>query len=355
MKFPQRKFIKRPVWLRTLAAIIFVLTALGLTEAIWLIVDRPISSPLFLGAIMLTAWLCGFRLGVFAAILSAVAIDFFFVPPLYDLSIDFDEVARILVYIAEGSALAWLVDVRQAAVEEIKSTGEQLRALTTRQQTLRETEQKRIALEIHDELGQALTGIKMDVHWLNRTIDEHRGDVPKALINDKLAELLTQIDESISSVRRIATELRPSILDDFGLIAAIEWQAKEFERKSGVECLVNSDTDSLGLSSDANTAVFRIFQEALTNVIRHANAKTVLVEIDTSDLGTTMRVEDDGVGIDLLSLGHTTSLGILGMQERARLIGGTLDITKRQNGGTTIGLNIPKRIRAAAIDGGSLN
>ena len=352
MKFAQRKLIERSAWFRAVVTIAIVASALGLTETIWLIVDRPISSPLFLGAIILSAWLCGFRFGIFAAIISALVIDYFFVAPIYQLRFDFDEVARLLVFTAEGTALSWLIEVRRKAVEEIKSTGEKLRALTIRQQTLRETEQKRIALEIHDELGQALTGIKMDVHWLNRTIEEQPGDVPKEILSEKLADLLVQMDTTISSVRRIATELRPSILDDFGLIAAIEWQAKEFERKSGVECLVTTDTDSLDLSSDANTAVFRIFQEALTNVIRHAKATTVMVEIDSSSTGTTMRVEDDGVGIDLGSVGKKTSLGILGMQERARLIGGTLEITERENGGTAIGLSIPRQIHVVAMNGG---
>ncbi|HEX3101577.1 MAG TPA: sensor histidine kinase [Pyrinomonadaceae bacterium] len=328
-----------------------VALALGLTEAIWLIVDRPISSPLFLGAIVLSAWLCGFRSGVFAAVISAFIIDYYFVQPIYHFTGDFDEVARLLVFAAEGTFICWLVEVRRTAVEEIKSTGEKLRALTVRQQTLRETEQKRIALEIHDELGQALTGLKMDVHWLNRTIEEQPGDIPKRLLSEKLSELLRLIDTTVSSVRRIATDIRPSVLDDFGLIAAIEWQAKEFERKSGVECVFSSDSDSLNLDSDANTAVFRIFQEALTNVTRHSQASTVHVKIGTADQSVRMSVEDDGVGIDLGTLEHPHSLGILGMQERARLIGATLDIFNGANGGTSIGLTIPEN-RGSFANGG---
>ena len=352
MRTGYSNFVEKPLWLRLIVTILLVAAALGMTEMIWLIVDRPISSPLFLGSIMLTAWLCGSRCGFFAAVLSAFVIDFFFVPPTFQFTGEFDEVARLILFTAEGSALSWLIEVRRDAVEEIKNTGEKLRALTVRQQSLRETEQKRIALEIHDELGQALTGLKMEVHWLNRTIDERPGDVPKQLLTDKLGELLSVIDTTISSVRRIVTEIRPSVLDDFGLVAAIEWQAKEFERKSGVECLFSADSDLLDLHSDANTAVFRIFQEALTNVARHSHASRVSVDINLTDRGVVMDVEDNGVGIESKGSNATHSLGILGMQERARLIGATLDITRGTAGGTLVRLALPDN-GGLSLNGGS--
>jgi signal transduction histidine kinase len=331
-------FIGRPVWQRAAASLAFVCAALGLTMLVSFLIDRPVSSPPFLGAIILSGWLCGWRAGLLASVLSAFAIDYFFVPPLHQFSGSFDDVARVSVFTAEGAIVCWLIEIRRSAVLEMRRTQERLRALTSRQQTLREDEQKRIALEIHDELGQALTGLKMDVNLLGRNLAVRGQADPGALVGQKLAEFERQIDGTIATIRRIATELRPSVLDDFGLVAAIEWQATEFSRKGSVQCTVSASEAELNISDEASTAVFRIVQEALTNVSRHANASQAAIMIELLEGNTIVTVHDDGVGIDLRQ-GQSRSLGIIGMRERARLIGATLDIFN--GNGTTVRLTLP--------------
>lgn len=342
MDHARNYLIDKPIWLRTGASLGFVGVALILTEILWLLVDRPLSSPLFLGAIIASAWICGFRAGIFAAVISGFLIDYYFVPPVHDFTFDFDEIARIVVFIAEGTFLSWLIDIRREALEEIRTTGEKLRALTNRLHELREEERKRIALEIHDELGQVMTGIKMDVRMLLRKVEQNDSDLPTTFVSGKLEEMSTHIDTTIRSIRRIATELRPAILDDFGLIAAIEWQVHEFERKTEIKCSLVVTGDDFEFDNETSTAIFRIVQEALTNIARHANARTVAIEIDVSDQGFLMKIADDGQGFDAADSQDTRSLGILGMQERSRLVGGELWITSGPEGGTVVEVAISK-------------
>lgn len=333
-------FVNGSWWIQTLGTALFSGLAFLLTTLLWELV-KPISSPLFLGAIILSAWFFGFRAGIFASILGAIAIDFFFISPTYQLSGGADNVFRLMVFVSEGAILSWLISSRKIIVEKLESSQEELRTLSIHQQTLRETEQKRIALEIHDELGQSLTGLKMEVHLLNRQLSAEDDECSAKAVSQKLNELSKTIDSTISSVRRIATELRPSIIDDFGLIAALEWQTREFERRSGVTCLFNSDTETLELNPESTMTVFRIFQETLTNVMRHAEASTVEVILETSEENIVMRVEDNGKGInpDTVKNGH--SLGILGMKERAKLINGEIEIVSDSKGGTRVELRIP--------------
>lgn len=322
------------------SAVLFVCVALLITNLVWALIVKPVGSPLFLGAIMLSAWLFGTRPGIFATIVAGFAIDYYLVTPFYEFTGSREEVLRLLLFVGEGTLLSWLISSRKIASEKIKSSQEQLLALSLHQQTMREAEQKRIALEIHDELGQALTGLKMDIHWLNRQISEAEGKVSKEMVSEKLGGILKMTDTTISSVRRIATELRPPVLDDFGLIAALEWQAREFERKTGVTCLFESDVEELNLNTESSTAVFRIFQETLTNITRHANASAVKVNFETLTDQIVMRVEDDGKGIDFDEIKNRKSLGLLGMNERARLIGGEIKIFNGVEGGTTVELKM---------------
>ncbi len=322
-------------------ALLFSFIALGITSLLWWSLVRAPGSPLFLGAIALSAWWFGFRSGVLASIVSSILIDYFLISPFFVVQTSKEEILRILVFAAEGIFLSWLVSARKLALEEIRISQEQLSALSLHQQTFQESEQKRISLQIHDELGQSLTGIKMDVHWLKRLFGQKEEKVESEVFIDKLNEISSQIDTTIASVRRISTELRPSILDDFGLIAAIEWQAKEFERKIKIPCKIVTNIQNLDLSADAATAVFRIFQESLTNITRHAEAYSVKVSIQVVDEQVLMRIEDSGKGIDLDKVKNTNSLGLLGMRERSRLIGGTLNVFNGYNGGTVVELIFP--------------
>lgn len=331
-KFPASGFV-----VRYGTAALLVGAALALTLLIWAFV-KPLASPLFLVAIMIAAWRGGLRAGIFATLLAGALIDYFFITPQYQLGGGLDDFARLSVFALEGFVLCWLIARRTAAEAEISDSREQLRALSLRQESLREDERRRIALEVHDELGQALTGVKMEIHTLKKQL-EAAGCAAET--NEKLKDLLGSIDGTIQCVRRIATELRPPILDDLGLAAAIEWQAREFERRAGIPCVLSTNADSVEFGSEFSIAVFRIFQETLTNITRHADAETIAVNLKKLDRKLILRVEDDGKGIEKNANGENVSLGIFGMRERARLIGGELEVFKGEPNGTVVLLTAP--------------
>jgi signal transduction histidine kinase len=297
-------------------------------------------------AIMVSAWYGGLRAGMFATILSGILLNSFFIAPSRQLIGQWDDLVRVGFFVVEGYIVSWLVASRTEAAEEIKNSREQLLALSLRQQTMLEEERKRIALEIHDELGQALTGLKMQIHLLNRQLGEIDGNGTARLAGaeQKTKDLLNLIDTTIASVRRIATELRPPILDDLGLVAAIEWQSQEFEKRTGIRCTLATNIENIEADSEFATAVFRIFQETLTNSARHSDAKNVLVTLKKTGGSLLLRVEDDGKGISNRAAlgGGSRSLGILGMRERARLINGDLQVFNgSEEGGTVVLLDAP--------------
>jgi signal transduction histidine kinase len=209
--------------------------------------------------------------------------------------------------------------------------------LAARLQTVREEERTRLAREIHDEIGQALTAIKIDLSAWAR---QRAGDTADPA--DRARTMLTLVDETIQLVRRIATELRPGILDDLGLVAAIEWAAKEFQQRTGIACHASLPDSDITLDVERATAFFRIFQETLTNVARHAAAREVNVRLAWEDGALHLVVHDDGVGITDEQLAGTRSLGIVGMRERALLLGGEFTIDGRPDAGTTVSVRIPE-------------
>jgi signal transduction histidine kinase len=223
------------------------------------------------------------------------------------------------------------------AEETLKATSEQLRALSARLQSAREEEATRIAREIHDELGQALTAIKLEVTTLLRDLPADEGPAPQ-----RSRSIVKLLDEAIQSIRRIATELRPGILDDLGLAAAVEWVAEEFEARTGTTVQVSLPGIDVAMDQSRVTALFRILQETLTNVARHANATRVRVRLAVEDGMLTLEVHDNGRGIVLEQLSASNSLGILGMRERALLLGGELIINGVPGFGTTVMARIPK-------------
>jgi signal transduction histidine kinase len=225
------------------------------------------------------------------------------------------------------------------AQEQLRESHERLRALSVYLQTVREEERTRIAREVHDGLGQALTGCKMDVSWIAGKLSSSQ----KALL-EKTKTLGAHIDSTIQMVRRIATELRPGILDHLGLSAALEWQANEFQTRTGIKCEVHSDIGELTLEPDINTAFFRIFQETLTNIIRHAGATHVLVNLKERHGRVIMDVRDNGRGISRAEISNTRSMGLLNMRERAGLLGGDFRIGRLPGGkGTHMRVSIPLR------------
>ena len=214
---------------------------------------------------------------------------------------------------------------------------EQLRALADRLQQVREEDRKRVARDLHDQIGQILTAIKMDMSWISRHLPE-----PAGAVLARLKESIQLIDDGVKTVRTICSRLRPGVLDDLGLAAAIEWQAGEFASRNGVTCEVSLPPVDLHLDGDRATATFRIFQECLTNVIRHAQAKQVRVALRQEEGNIVLVVEDDGVGFCRPDLSNSLgSLGLLGMKERAQFCGGDVHISSSPGKGTTVTVRVP--------------
>ena len=227
---------------------------------------------------------------------------------------------------------------RRRAEEQLRQSHTQLRALSIYLQHMREEEQIRIAREVHDELGQALTGLKLQLTWLSGRLPKS----PKSL-HDKARSMSAHIDETIQAVRRIAGELRPGLLDTAGLLAALEWQAHEFQKQTGIHCRVKSVVKDTLWDEDLNTAFFRIFQEALTNIIRHAQATRVEVRLLETEGYLVLEVKDNGRGISEQEINNTKSIGLLGMRERAALLSGEVRLRGTQGKGTTVSVRIPRR------------
>ena len=220
---------------------------------------------------------------------------------------------------------------------------EQLRALAERLQWVREEDRTRVARDLHDQIGQILTAIKMDMTWISRHLPESEG---KALA--RLKESIQLINDGVKAVRTICSGLRPGVLDDLGLAAAIEWQASEFASRNGVHCEVSVPPVDLHLDGDRATAAFRIFQECLTNVARHAQAKSVRASLVQEDESILLVVQDDGIGFCESELSNTLgSLGILGMKERAQFCGGNVQIKSSPGNGTTVTVRVPVDIPRA--------
>ena len=226
---------------------------------------------------------------------------------------------------------------RQRAEDKLRKSLDQLRALSNYLQYVREEERTRIAREVHDELGQALTGLKLDLSWLATKLAARNREP----VLDKVKTMTDHIDETIQTVRRIATELRPGILDSLGLIAALEWQANEFQSRTGIPCVVTTTVADTLWDQQFSTGVFRIFQETLTNVIRHAKATRVEVSFTEEGDSLVLTVKDNGRGISEEEIANTRSIGLVGMRERARLIGGELILQGAPRQGTTVTLRVP--------------
>ena len=242
----------------------------------------------------------------------------------------------------KNTALAREIAERRLAEERLRESEVQLRALAARLFSIREEERARISREIHDELGQVLTGLKMDVMWLAKQL----GDDQQPLLA-RIETMRQLIDSTVQVVRRISTGMRPEILDDMGLVAAIRWQTKEFQKRLGIRCRIDLPDDQIRLGAELSTAVFRIFQEILTNIARHARAQSVSVRMNISPERLSLQVIDDGIGISESAPQARESLGLLGMRERAQLFGGEVTFASGPGGGTTVSLSIPLPTPAA--------
>jgi PAS domain S-box-containing protein len=227
---------------------------------------------------------------------------------------------------------------RKQAEKELTESREQLRDLSEHLQEAREEERAKVAREIHDDLGQTLTALKMDLSWLEKKLPEDQD----ALIQ-KTRRVTDLVDTTIHSVKRIYSGLRPFLLDDLGLIAAIEWMAQGFQDQTGIECELTFSPREMVVDKDYATTIFRIFQETLTNVRRHAKATSVNVRLEEEGDNLTLTVNDNGKGITEQQISHPKSFGIMGVRERVRFLGGEVEISGTKNKGTTVKVSIPRK------------
>ena len=229
------------------------------------------------------------------------------------------------------------VTKRVQAEEELRRSHEQLRLLSARTRSLLEEERTRIARELHDQLGQSLSGLKMDLAWLSDLSERSEPSTVRATI----AGMMGRIDGTIRAVRRLSAELRPRALDQLGLVAAVCCQAREFARVTGVKCRVVSSGDQVALDRTQSTALFRIFQEVMSNISRHAGATRVVIAIKQARDHVLFSVRDNGRGISQAAVESDQSLGIIGMRERTALLGGTLTLGRGLSKGTVVIVTIP--------------
>jgi signal transduction histidine kinase len=236
-------------------------------------------------------------------------------------------------------ALETEIEHRKQAEYKLRESREDLRQLWAMLHSLREEEQKRISRELHDDLGQLLTAIKLELGCLATRLET---PTRRSEVREKLADLKTLVSAAMTSVHTLAAGLRPRVLDDFGLVAAVEWLAREFRRTSGVRCTFAADREAYDLDPTTATAVFRIVQEALTNVARHAQAQEVVIKLSQEASRFTLTIVDDGSGLRPEAAAGPR-MGLLGMRERVRLLRGVVAIASSPDKGVTITVNLPCR------------
>jgi two-component system, NarL family, sensor histidine kinase UhpB len=227
--------------------------------------------------------------------------------------------------------------IERETEERLHESHRQLRRIAARARARREEDRTRLARELHDQLGQSLAGLKMDLFWLRDRVGAGTSEQCGA----KIGSMLTLLDETIDRVRRISADLRPPVLDRLGLVPALEWAVEEFGRRSGIRVRVDTRLQDVSLDGGRSTAVFRIVQEALTNAATHAHATAVDVSLQVRDGRVVVQVHDDGGGISAAATAHGESLGLLGMHERAALLDGTVVVMPGAGGGTLVTLSVP--------------
>ena len=248
-----------------------------------------------------------------------------------------DELSHLARVFNDMAAALELREVRdQEAKEALRRSRKQLRDLASYLQDVREQERTRIAREIHDDFGQSLTILKMDLSWLKKHIIQ---DQPQ--VQNKIDSMFKVIDASLQTLHTVSSELRPVILDDFGLESAIEWQVEEFQNRTGVRCRVDSSVVDLDLTKEQSTAIFRIFQEALTNIMRHSGATEVDVRLEMNEDILILEVADNGRGITEAEIINSRSFGLLGIKERLYPWNGQADFIGHPNKGTRVIVRVP--------------
>ena len=229
------------------------------------------------------------------------------------------------------------ITLRKQAEDALLESQRELRQLSARVLEAREEEKAHIARELHDELGQLLTALKMDLTWLRERLPAASELAPRT------AEMGVLLDRTVTATRRISADLRPLMLDDLGLADAASWLVDDFAKRSGITSRIDVPAELPEVSKAVGTAVYRAIQESLTNIARHAGAKSAWVVLGVEDGAIHVEVEDDGRGIAPEDLGKSRSLGLKGMRERIAFLGGTLEIARAPRGGTRLQLRVPLR------------
>jgi PAS domain S-box-containing protein len=232
---------------------------------------------------------------------------------------------------------------RKLAEERLRATLEEVRMLSGRLATVEEEERTRIARELHDELGVGLTCLKIDLSRLTTIVGDGVSADARVNLDDKVRSMVEQVDSTIAAVQRLVTQLRPALLDNLGLVAAIEWQCHDFQKRTGIPCTCVTSADDIAMEPDRATALFRICQEALTNTARHAQATAVTIKLELHHDTLQLVVADNGVGIPDPKVSDRRSLGLLGMKERAALFGGEVTIQGYPEKGTSVIACLPRR------------
>jgi PAS domain S-box-containing protein len=230
---------------------------------------------------------------------------------------------------------------RKKADDELRESRQQMRDLAARIQSLREEERASIAREIHDTLGQALTSIKIDLSWIAKKLSEATDEKIQAAMVERVRATLGLVDETLINVKNLSTELRPRVLDTFGLSAAVEWQCSEFEKRTGIRSICQLPESDLPLNPERSTALFRILQETLTNVARHSHATEVVISLTMDDGHIDLNIKDNGEGVKEEQITSRGSLGMLGMRERANLLGGEIVVKGEPGNGTLVIARMP--------------
>ena len=231
---------------------------------------------------------------------------------------------------------------RKKYEDELKKSGERYRSLSAHLQTIREEERQSIAREMHDELGQILTSLKINLSLIRRSIEKGENQTEKDGLFNEIVSMNKMIDHAVTSIRKIITQLRPELLDKLGLIAALEWYTQNFSLSSEIECSFSSDIDKLELGNDKELTIFRIVQEALTNVIKHSGADKVNITLNNNYGFISLAIYDNGKGIKETDITLDNKFGLLGMRERASLINSEFEIIGKPGIGTTIILKVKK-------------
>ncbi len=233
------------------------------------------------------------------------------------------------------------INDRKRAEQKLNAITEQLRALSARVEFAKEEEATRIAREIHDELGSGLTTLKWDLELIEEDLIQGMGGDQISKARETIAAMKGVIDDTITVIRRVSAELRPRALDDLGLVAAIRWHVEQFEQRTGIITHLDSSLEDIDLTQQQSTAVFRIFEETMTNVMRHAQATQVDIKLEKENGELELTIRDNGRGITKAEKSDRLSLGLLGMRERANLIGGRVDIANGEGKGTVVTLRVP--------------